>query len=273
MSPSYDPPPSPSTRDEGIPRIDLFGIPVAQINLDGLLAYFAGSLRAEARPAPRTRLIAYANAHSCNLFLQDEEYRRALCAADLIYTDGNGPRLAAWMSGQWLPRRMTSADWYPALCALCAREGFRLYLLGAGPGVAAQAAQRLKCDFPDLQILGSRDGYFSATQEAAVLQEIHNAKPDLLILGMGSPRQEIWMARHRQALHVPVIWGAGGLLDYIAGTTRRAPRWMRKLALEWLGRMLIEPRRLAPRYLHDLPWFLFYTLRFALQRHARRLLH
>lgn len=259
------------TQGDEIPRIDLFGMPIAQIDLDGLLLYFRHAMRPEAGPPSSPRLVAYANAHSCTLFLQDPAYRQAMLETDLIYTDGNGPRLAAYLSGQWLPRRMTSADWYPQLCEICAEEEFRIFLLGAAPGVADLAVERIKARFSSLDIAGSYHGFLTESDQDRVLQAIHQAKPNLLILGMGSPRQEIWMASHRNQLRAPLIWAAGGLIDYIAGTTPRAPLWMRKLGLEWLGRMLIEPRRLGPRYLYDLPLFLYHALRFALQRRAGRL--
>jgi N-acetylglucosaminyldiphosphoundecaprenol N-acetyl-beta-D-mannosaminyltransferase len=201
-------------------------------------------------------LIAYANAHTCNMLIENEDYRRAIRQVDLVYADGNGPRLAAWLSGSWLPPRMTGADWIYDLCQLCSRERFRLFFLGAGPGVAKEAAERLCAQFPSLSVVGVLDGFFPPEQQDAVFEAIQGAAPDILVLGMGTPRQEMWMAQHRHTLEVPIIWGAGGVFDYASGRVPRPPRWMRRLALEWLGRMLIEPRRLGLRYLTGIPLFM-----------------
>jgi N-acetylglucosaminyldiphosphoundecaprenol N-acetyl-beta-D-mannosaminyltransferase len=156
---------------------------------------------------------------------------------------------------------MTGADWIYDLCQLCSREGFRLFFLGAGAGVAEEAAVRLCAQFPSLSVVGVLDGFFPSEQQDAVLEAIRKAAPDILVLGMGTPRQEIWMAQHGPALEVPVIWGAGGVFDYASGRLPRPPWWMRRLALEWLGRMLIEPQRLALRYLVGIPVFVARAVR------------
>lgn len=265
-------PPSPSESElaanhETPPIVRVLGIPIAQLSLPGLLDYFRLTVH-NAREGQRTRLIAYANAHTCNLAIENAEYRWALQQVDLIYTDGNGPRLAAWLAGSWLPPRMTAADWIYDLCRLSAREGFRLYFLGGTQGVAEQAANRLRSQVPGLSLVGAHDGYFSPEREGCVLQSIRAAAPDILALGMGTPRQEIWMVRHRDALQVPVVWGAGSVFDYASGRIPRPPWWMRKFALEWLGRMMIEPRRLAMRYLVGLPIFLARSLRYGLSARA-----
>jgi N-acetylglucosaminyldiphosphoundecaprenol N-acetyl-beta-D-mannosaminyltransferase len=252
----------------GQETVDLFGIPVARLGLAAVLQSVRQAIRS---PRGRPWTLAYVNAYSCNLFLEDPEYRRALPQADVIYVDGNGPRLAGWLAGERLPRRMTGADWIHDLCALSRREGFRLYFLGSGQGVAAEASLRLRGQYPGLQIVGTRDGYFRPEEEAGLLEEIRTARPDVLILGMSSPLQEVWMARVAAGLAIPVIWAAGGVLEYASGRVRRAPRWMRRLGLEWLGRWMIEPRRLTRRYLAGIPLFLWRSVRHAVaHRRARR---
>jgi N-acetylglucosaminyldiphosphoundecaprenol N-acetyl-beta-D-mannosaminyltransferase len=252
----------------GQETVNLFGIPVARLDLAALLESVRLAVRS---PRGKPWTLAYVNAHSCNLFLDDPEYRRALPLADVIYVDGNGPRLAGWLAGERLPRRMTGADWIHDLCAVSQREGFRLYFLGSGPGVAAEAAQRLQAAYPELQIVGTQNGYFGPQDEADLLREIRSAQPDVLILGMSSPLQEVWMARVAPGLDVPVIWAAGGVLEYASGRVRRAPRWMRRLGLEWLGRWMIEPRRLTRRYLTGIPVFVWRSVQHAVLRgRARR---
>ena len=267
MEPLSPAEPEPAALEQTPPIVRVLGTPIAQLALPGLLDYFRQAVRS-ARKDHRTRLIAYANAHTCNLSAEDAEYRWALQQLDVVYTDGNGPRLAAWLAGSWLPPRMTAADWIYDLCRLSAREGFRLYFLGGTQGVAEQAANRLRSQVPGLSLVGAHDGYFSPEREGCVLQSIRAAAPDILAPGMGTPRQEIWMVRRRDALHVPVAWGAGGVFDYASGRIARPPWWMRKFALEWLGRMMIEPRRLAMRYLVGLPIFLARSLRYGLSARA-----
>lgn len=245
--------------------MDVLGIPVARLDLAGVLARVQQVIRSPDRARLR---LAYVNAHSCNLFFEDPAYRRALAQADLIYLDGNGPRLAAWLAGDRLPPRMTGADWIHDLCALAERDGFRLYFLGAHPGVAEEAAARLRRAYPGLQILGARHGFFTTEDEARLLDELRRTRPDILLLAMSSPRQEIWMARSGPELDIPIIWAAGGVLEYASGRVRRAPLWMRRLGLEWLGRWWIEPRRLTRRYLVGIPLFL---ARAATHAFARRL--
>jgi N-acetylglucosaminyldiphosphoundecaprenol N-acetyl-beta-D-mannosaminyltransferase len=245
--------------------VDVFGVPIASLRLAELLEYIRLTVRRAGHPHVPF-LIGYANAHTCNMLIENEDYRRAIGQVDLVYADGNGPRLAAWLSGSWLPPRMTGADWIYDLCQLCSREGFRLFFLGAGPGIAEEAAKRLCARFPDLSVVGALDGFFSPEQQDAVLDAIRRAAPDILILGMGTPRQELWMAQQKRALEVPVIWGAGGAFDYASGRLPRPPRWMRSLALEWLGRMLIEPQRLGLRYLVGLPVFMARAVRQGLFR-------
>jgi N-acetylglucosaminyldiphosphoundecaprenol N-acetyl-beta-D-mannosaminyltransferase len=246
--------------------VDVFGIPVARLDLAGVLRRVQEAIRS---PGPVPLCLAYVNAHSCNLFFEDPAFRRALTLADLIYVDGNGPRLAAWLAGDHLPRRMTGADWIYDLCTLAEEERYRLYFLGSAPGVAEECAARLRRLYPRLSILGLRDGFFLPEAEPALLEEIRRLHPDILLLGMSSPRQESWMAEKASELHVPVVWAAGGVLEYASGRVRRSPRWMRRLGLEWLGRWLIDPRRLTGRYLVGVPLFLYRAVGQAIARRVR----
>ncbi len=236
------------------------GLPIAKIDLEGLFQYVGDIVRAESSRGAMPRTIAYANAHSCILFHDHPDYREALLAVDVVYTDGNGPRFAAWLAGKYLPPRMTGADWFDEFCAMCAAEGFSLYFLGAEPSVAARASEVMSGRHPGLVIQGVHHGYFSQEEELEILGSIRKLSPDIVVLGMGSPRQEIWMTEKKRDLPVPVIWAAGGVFDYASGRTRRVPLWIRKLALEWLGRMFINPRRLGPRYMRDIPLFVSRSL-------------
>ncbi len=252
------------------PVVDVLGVPIARIDLAGLLSRIVESIE---RPSPAPLLLAYANAHTCNLAARDPAFRRALHQMDIVYLDGNGPRLAAWLSGATLPRRMTGADWIHDLCQLCVERGFGLYFLGAQPGVAAAAAHVLQRAHPGLCVLGTHDGYFSPSAWPGIEQEIQSLAPAILVVGMASPHQETWMLEVAPRLGVRVIWGAGGMFDYASGRLHRAPPWMRAIGLEWLGRMLVEPRRLLPRYLLGIPFFLGRSLAWGAGRRLHRMLH
>lgn len=248
------------------PTVDIFDMPIAAIRLAQLFDEVARAIDGR-RPTPLR--IAYANAHTCNLFHDDPRYRAALLRADLIYADGNGPRLAAWLAGASLPERMTAADWIVDLCRRAAERGDRLFLLGTKPEMLAAAVARLQKLAPELQLVGSHHGFLRDAQASEVLEAIRRAQPDILLVGMGSPRQEIWMAEHAERAGVPVVWSVGAALDYASGLQRRPPRWLRRLGLEWLGRLLIEPRRLAGRYLIGLPRFVIRALAFAWRARRR----
>jgi N-acetylglucosaminyldiphosphoundecaprenol N-acetyl-beta-D-mannosaminyltransferase len=246
---------------------DVLGIPVAKLALRDLLERVRQTARA---PGPRPLRIAYVNAHSVNLFVTQPRYRQALLAADLIYADGNGPRLAARLAGDRLPPRMTGADWIHDLCRLAVAESLGLYFLGAAPGVAQAAADRLTSRWPGLKIVGLHHGFFGPDELPRLVHEIGAARPHVVLLGMGSPRQEIWMAEFGGSLGAPVVWAGGGVLDYASGRIRRAPRVMCRAGLEWLGRALIEPRRLGPRYLLGIPLFLWRAVGYAARRGRHR---
>jgi N-acetylglucosaminyldiphosphoundecaprenol N-acetyl-beta-D-mannosaminyltransferase len=135
--------------------------------------------------------------------------------------------------------------------------------------VAQDAARRLTSRWPGLKIVGVRHGFFRPEELPALIREIEAARPHVVLLGMGSPRQEIWMEEFGASLGAPVVWAGGGVLDYPSGRLRRAPRLMCRTGLEWLGRALIEPRRLGPRYLLGIPLFLWRVVGHAAQ-HRRR---
>lgn len=242
------------------PTVEVFGMPIAAVGPDDLFAEAARAIDGR-RAAPLC--LTYANAHSCNLFLDDVPFRAALQRADVIYLDGNGPRLAAALAGAALPPRLTGADWIVDLLRQAAARRDRVFLLGSRPEVVAAVAERLRAQTPGLDLAGWHHGYFDEAQAPDVLTAVRAARPQLLLLGMGSPRQELWMAAHAEASGAAVIWCVGAALEYAAGLRRRPPRWMRRLGLEWLGRLLIEPRRLAGRYLIGLPRFALRALAFA----------
>ena len=170
-------------------------------------------------------------------------------ASDVIGIDGMGIVVGARMLGIKIPERVAGIDLFINIIAVCAREGFRPYLLGATESVVRAAAARLAEQHPSLSIAGLRNGYFRSEDEAGIVEDIARSKADCLFIAMPTPRKERFLAAHRSSLGVPFIMGVGGSFDVVAGYVSRAPARVQALGLEWLYRVYQEPRRMWWRYL------------------------
>jgi N-acetylglucosaminyldiphosphoundecaprenol N-acetyl-beta-D-mannosaminyltransferase len=208
--------------------------------------------------AGRPHRVMYVNAHVVNQTRTIPELRQALETADLVYCDGYGVRLAARVLETPVPHRMTGADWVWGLAALCEAAGNSLYLLGSDPPAAREAAKRLHRWYPELDVVGTHHGYFDldSPHNERVIEDINQRDPDIVMVGMGTPKQELWVQRYGERLHADVLWTVGSLLDYIAGRVPRAPRWLADNGLEWVFRFVVEPQRMWKRYLLGNPAFL-----------------
>ena len=213
----------------------------------------------------RRGLALNANAHCLNLCYEDPALRGFLNGADVVFCDGAGVMLAARLLGRRIPERITYADWAWRLAAFAEAEGFSLYLLGARPGVAEEAARRLRARHPGLEIVGVHHGFFDraagSLENEAVLAEINAARPDILVVGLGMPIQEYWLMENQNGLDAGVLLTGGAVFDYVSGGLRRGPRLLTDNGFEWLARLLVEPRRLWRRYLLGNPLFLLRVLR------------
>jgi N-acetylglucosaminyldiphosphoundecaprenol N-acetyl-beta-D-mannosaminyltransferase len=208
--------------------------------------------------AGRTRRVMYVNAHVVNQSRVTPGLGAALRRADLVYCDGYGVRLAARALHTRVPYRMTGADWIWELAALCERSSHSLYLLGSEPPIAREAAARLRRWYPGLEVSGAHHGFFASDSphNERVLEDIRDRRPAIVLVGMGSPKQELWVDRYADELGGAVVWTVGALFDYVSGHTPRAPRWLADNGLEWIFRLAIEPRRMWRRYLIGNPVFL-----------------
>jgi N-acetylglucosaminyldiphosphoundecaprenol N-acetyl-beta-D-mannosaminyltransferase len=173
----------------------------------------------------------------------DPALRQALNDADLNVADGAGVMLAARLLGCALRQRVTGSDGIYRLAAHCAERGYRLYLLGGAPGVAGATAGRLITAYPGLLVAGTYAGSPLPIDEEGIVARVREAAPHVLLVAYGVPVEERWIARNREQLGVPVMIGVGGTFDFVAGVTRRAPVWMRRVGLEWLHRLWCEPWR------------------------------
>ena len=215
-----------------------------------------------AREKSQPRLIVYLNAHCINLYFRDDVYARIVDAADCVYADGQAVVWASTFLGQPLPERVNAGDFLEAFCERCAEENLSIYFLGSAAGVAEKAAENLKKNCPAMKVAGCHSGYFKPDEAEALVQKIKETHPDILLIGMGVPLQEKFAAARLSELAAPVIWCVGALFEYYAGVTPRAPRWMRTCGLEWLFRLIVEPRRMWRRYILGNAAFLIKTVRF-----------
>jgi len=186
---------------------------------------------------------------------RDEHFRDAVNSADLAVADGAPLVWASRLFGHPLPERVAGVDLADRCAELAAARSYRLFLLGAGPGVAEGVARVLEQKYPGLRIAGTYTppfGDFSEEEEQRIRDRIRQARPDILLVGLPTPRQELWNHGHAADWGVPVTIGVGAAFDMLGGLVPRAPRWMQRSGLEWLFRLWIEPRRLWKRYLlHD----------------------
>lgn len=187
---------------------------------------------------------------------QDPEAARAVREASLVLPDGIGIIYGAKILGRPLPERVPGADFALHMFEKMAKMGQSVYLLGAKPGVADLAGQKLAERFPGLRIAGTGDGYFK--EDGPVIEKINEAAPDLLLVCLGVPKQEKWMMENRDKLHVRLMAGLGGSLDVYAGVVERAPESWQRMNLEWLYRLKKEPRRIGR--MMRLPQFLLYVI-------------
>ena len=188
-------------------------------------------------------MVATANAEMLMRATHDEELRHILNASALVVPDGAGTVWAARHLGHAMPERVAGYDLAQELLRCAPAEGRCVYFFGSAPGVAEKAKAKAEQLYPGIEIVGVRNGFFSPADNAAIIAEIRAARPDPLLVALGVPKQEKWIAAHLAELDVPVAIGVGGTLDVMAGVMERAPHWMQKAKLEWLFRGLMQPKR------------------------------
>ena len=238
-------------------------VPVDRMPMKDAVAWVVHALKRRSSPLPL--LIMGPNAYLVTLAARDQRFAEALQAADLALPDGISVVMASRLLGAPIPERVTGGDMMERLCAEAARHGLSVFFLGGLPGAAIGAAENLVRRYPALKIAGTYCpplGFEKEPMEAAhVRQIIARARPDILCVAFGAPKQEIWMHENCPTLPVGVAISVGAALDTQAGLRRRAPRWTHDLGIEWLYRLIREPRRLWRRYLVGNSHFIYLTLR------------
>lgn len=236
-------------------RLHILGIPIDAATFDSLLEAIAGWIA----QGDRTYQICTVSPEFAMIAQDNPDFMRVLRAADLCVADGVGLLFAARYLGHPLPERVTGSDGVPRIAERAAREGWKLFLLGAMPGVAEQAAARLIERYPGLAIAGTYAGRPSVEENEHILERVNASGADILFVAYGAPQQDLWIARNQERLNVRVAMGVGGTFDFIAGVVPRAPLWMRKSALEWAYRLYQQPwrwRRMLrlPRFVWAVLW-------------------
>lgn len=221
-----------------MPKTDVLGVSFDNVTLGEAVERLT-----ELAKAGGARVAVTPNAEIAYNCLHDQKLREIVNGADFVSPDGAGVVLASRILGTPLRERVAGFDLFSALLPVIERRGLRLFLLGAAPGVAERAAAEMRRRYPSLRIVGVHDGYFQ--NDAGVERLLDEARPDFIVAAMGSPRQEIWMSKHRGRPGWGVMMGLGGTLDIFAGEDRRAPAFFIRLNLEWLYRLLRHPGRIG----------------------------
>lgn len=235
----------------------VYGVPFHNVTFDEAIEWIVERVRSR-RPA----IVATANLDFITHAWHDPELQRILIDADLVLADGFPIVKLAPFFGPRLKGRVTGSDLTPMLAERAAKEGFSLYGLGSAKDVADKALRLLRDRYPDLKIAGSYSPPFVPLLEMDhrhILRRLEEAQPDILFVALGSPKQEKFIHMHVRGWNVPVAMGVGASLDFLTGRQKRAPRWMRRMHMEWLWRICCEPRRLLRRYLSNLAFLISAT--------------
>jgi N-acetylglucosaminyldiphosphoundecaprenol N-acetyl-beta-D-mannosaminyltransferase len=235
------------------PPIAILGVALDNVTMDETL-----SLIEQMVLSRQPHYVVTANVDFLVQARRDVELRRLLLNAHLVLCDGTPLLWVSRLLGNTLPERVAGADLAPLLVRMAAQKAYRLFILGGTPEVSTKAVANLRAQYPDLIIAGHYSPPFHSLLEMdhdEIARRIHDAKPDLLFVSFGCPKAEKWFGMNYRNLGVPVGIGLGGTIDFLAGQINRAPRWMQRTGMEWVFRMVQEPRRLIRRYAGDLWYF------------------
>ena len=231
--------------------VDLFGIQFICCNCEDAAKSIA---KAIVHPRATPLLLIHVNAHTLRSISSSNELRENLRARAWVLLEGIGLKAACLLAKGRTPADTNGTDLFPALLNRLRSIPCRLFLLGSGPNVGALAKQKIEEGWPHVEIVGWRDGFFSNEELPAIRDQVSRASPTLLLIGMGSPKQEAFALEFLKIPNLQLVWAVGGLFDRLSGRIARAPPLMLMLRLEWLFRIFVEPRRLALRYLSDALW-------------------
>mgnify|MGYP001327146773 CR=1 FL=1 len=237
-------------------RRSVFGLPVYDLDWERALSFVS---ELAALPSGQVQ-VSFLNANNANILHSDARYRE-IVSDHVVLPDGFGVDIASWvLNGKAFTTNLNGTDFVPALLTYMSTPR-RIGLIGARKEVLHKAAERFRSHAPWHTFIAVSDGYFEERDVNAVIADLADRKLDILIVGMGTPLQEKWIADNIREEHARLVIGVGALFDFASGAMPRAPQWVRRLRLEWAYRLLCEPRRLWRRYLIGIPVFMWHVLR------------
>ncbi len=242
-------------------KISIFGVNIDKLTLkdaEERVKSFLNSNTINTIYTPNTEIVMEAR--------KDDELKELLNNGELVIPDGIGLVYASKIKKKTLPERVTGFDLSMKMLQIANENGYSIFLVGGKPGIADTAAENIKKEYPNINVVGSHHGYFKGThtgykghdEEIQVINEINESKPDIVFVGFGAPKQEKWIHENKNKLNCKVIIGNGGTVDILAGTVKRAPEIYQKLGLEWLYRLLKDPKRIKRQMI--LPLFVLIVL-------------
>jgi N-acetylglucosaminyldiphosphoundecaprenol N-acetyl-beta-D-mannosaminyltransferase len=249
-------------KDQKSKNISLFGLKVKNTSMDEAVNWITSTHKKGQEQ--KTQIVFFVNVHSINLSFSDSKFFDQLSKADALFADGSGMRLAARKAGFLLNGNNNGTDMLPRLCQRCIEKNQSLYFLGARPGVAQKAANELSSQFPGLNIAGTEHGYTEINSTEGknsdpIVAAINKSGCDVLLVAMGSPLQEKWLLEHRDQLQCKTALAVGGLFDFYSGHISRSPVWLREIGMEWVWRLIQEPKIKFNRYVIGNFLFLYRT--------------
>jgi N-acetylglucosaminyldiphosphoundecaprenol N-acetyl-beta-D-mannosaminyltransferase len=250
-------------------QVTLFGITIHNISMGEALAEIERLIKQNGKS-----LVVTPNAQHINIISKDEELRKLYGEAALVLTDSVPLLWAAKILGRPMKERVAGSDIFPAFCKVASQKNYKIFLLGAEPGIAKKASSILQNQNPGLNIVGTYSPLLGFEQDhkenEKIINLVNRAQPDVLFVGLGSPKGEKWAWTHKGEINSSVIICVGAAFDFVAGKSKRAPLWMQKSGLEWFHRLSQEPRRLWKRYLIGNSYFIWLVFKESFQKRFRK---
>ncbi len=248
----------PLIESNGAPRADILGVPISAIDMNIAVDTIAGWIGEGKR-----RYVCVCNVHTVMECTRSESIRRIYRQAGMVTPDGMPLVWVTRLMGFKSVERVYGPDLMLAVMERSTQRGWTHFLYGGAPGVVERLSSRMTAAFPDIKIVGEVSPPFrplTPLEDSDMIKKINDSGADIVWAGIGAPRQERWMAEHRERLAAPVLIGVGAAFDFLAGVKAQAPRWMMRSGLEWIFRLGCEPRRLWRRYLLNNPLFMWFVL-------------
>lgn len=235
-----------------MPRISILGCPVDSLDMDQTVRIIEKKINGKKKCHHVS-----VNAAKIVEMRKDDKYRNIIENCHIINADGMSIVWVSYIWGKPLPERVPGVDVFQRLVNVCSKKGYRPFFFGAEESIVRKTVERLRGKYPELDVAGYRNGYFSNDEESGIAEMIRDSRADMLFVAFSSPDKEKFLYKWMPVMNIPFCMGVGGSFDIIAGKTRRAPEWMQKTGFEWFFRIIQEPKRMWKRYAETIPVFLW----------------